>query len=197
MRISLLYDELAAPARCALQALGLVEIEDLSKFSRESVSELHGIGPAAMAAIEKRMRSLKVSFSARKRAAGASGAAVVSEIDGYIGQFPEATQARLREIRAAIRSIAPEATEKIAYGMPTFYLTGNLVHFAGYKHHIGFYPTPSGIEGFKEELDAYKNAKGSVQFPLDRPLPIDLIKRIVKYRLGEMTKKASRAKKKS
>ena len=122
--------------------------------------------------------------------------AEASPIDEYILRFPESTQARLREIRAAIRSIAPEATEKIAYGMPTFYLNGNLVHFAGYKKHIGFYPTPSGIAGFKEELDAYKNAKGSVQFPLDKPLPIDLIKRIVKYRVEETIKRSSKAKKK-
>ena len=118
--------------------------------------------------------------------------AETSLIDEYIKQFPESTQAKLREIRAAIRSVAPEATEKIAYGMPTFYLRGNLVHFAGYKNHIGFYPTPSGIAGFKEELDVYKNAKGSVQFPLDSPLPIDLIKRIVKYRVDEMGNKSAR-----
>lgn len=85
---------------------------------------------------------------------------------------------------------APEAEEKISYQMPTFALYGNLVHFAAHKNHIGFYPTPSGIEAFKEELSAYKGAKGSVQFPLDQPMPYDLISKIVKFRVKENVEKA-------
>jgi uncharacterized protein YdhG (YjbR/CyaY superfamily) len=111
-------------------------------------------------------------------------------IDDYIAQFPPEIQKILAEIRAIVREIAPDATEKISYQMPTFFLNGNLVHFAAFKHHIGFYPTPTGIEAFQEELSAYKGAKGSVQFPLDQPMPFDLIRRIVEYRVAENTKKA-------
>jgi uncharacterized protein YdhG (YjbR/CyaY superfamily) len=196
MKLDSLYERLSSPARRALQALGLAKVEDLSRYSREAISGLHGVGPSAMEAIEAEMASARVGFLEEGGEAGAPARPGNSLIDDYIRQFPPETQSRLNEIRAAIRSAAPEATEKIAYQMPTFFLEGNLVHFAGYKNHIGFYPTPSGIAEFKEELDSYKNAKGSVQFPLDRPLPINLIKRIVKYRLEEKAKKAALAKKK-
>jgi uncharacterized protein YdhG (YjbR/CyaY superfamily) len=106
-------------------------------------------------------------------------------IDEYIQEFPPEIQKILQEIRATIRAAAPQATEAISYQMPTFKLHGNLVHFAGYKNHIGFYPVPSGIEAFKEELSQYKGAKGSVQFPLTKPMPLDLISRIVKFRVNE------------
>ena len=110
-------------------------------------------------------------------------------VDEYIAQFPEDVQQLLAKIRALIKETAPEATERMAYGMPGYYLNGPLVYFAGFKHHIGFYPIPSGVEAFKQELSAYKSAKGSVQFPLDKPLPYDLIGRIVKYRLAENLEK--------
>lgn len=113
-------------------------------------------------------------------------------IDEYIASFPADVQKRLQEIRAAIKSVAPQATEKISYQMPTFFLNGNLVHFAAFKNHIGFYPVPSGIEAFKEELSKYAQGKGSVQFPLDQPLPLALIKRIVKFRVGENLAKAQK-----
>ncbi|SKD00990.1 Uncharacterized conserved protein YdhG, YjbR/CyaY-like superfamily, DUF1801 family [Chitinophaga ginsengisegetis] len=117
----------------------------------------------------------------------------VSDIDQYIAGFPEETQALLQQMRAAIRKIVPEAGEKIGYGIPTFTLNGNLVHFAGYKHHIGFYPGASGIKAFEKELSVYKNSKGAVQFPLDRPLPISLINKIVKFRVKEsLAKNAAR-----
>ncbi len=113
-------------------------------------------------------------------------------IDEYIAQQPADVQPILQEIRAVIRQAAPEATEKISYQMPTFYLNGNLVHFAAYKHHIGFYPTPSGAEQFEQELSAYKRAKGSVQFPLDQPMPYDLIRRMVQFRAAENARKPAR-----
>jgi uncharacterized protein YdhG (YjbR/CyaY superfamily) len=106
-------------------------------------------------------------------------------IDEYILEFPPEIQKILQEIRATIRAAAPQATEAISYQMPTFKLHGNLVHFAAFKSHIGFYPVPSGIEAFKEELSQYKGAKGSVQFPLGKPMPLDLISRIVKFRVTE------------
>jgi uncharacterized protein YdhG (YjbR/CyaY superfamily) len=111
-------------------------------------------------------------------------------IDQYIATFPKDVQAMLEAMRAAIRAAAPEAEEKISYQMPTFFLNGNLVHFAAYKHHIGFYPAPRGILAFKRELARYKGAKGSVQFPIDEPLPLELIGRIVKYRVAENMRKA-------
>ena len=100
-------------------------------------------------------------------------------------------------MRHVIREEAPEATEKISYQMPTFYLQGNLAHFASQKHHIGFYPTPSAIEAFKEELSAYKTSKGAVQFPLDKPIPYDLVRRMVRYRVEEATRAAEQKKAKN
>ena len=112
-------------------------------------------------------------------------------IDAYIAGYPEEVQAILQEIRRTIHETAPEATEAISYGMPTFKLHGNLVHFGAFKSHIGFYPVPSGMEAFQEELAAYKQGKGSVQFPLDKPMPLDLIRRIVEFRVQESKGKAA------
>src|SRR3972149_9078896 len=106
-------------------------------------------------------------------------------IDEYIALFPADVQARLTQMRAPIKAAAPEASEKISYAMPTFFLKGNLVHFGAHANHIGFYPTPTGMDQFKEELSVYKTAKGSAQFPMDQPLPLDLVTRIVKFRLAE------------
>ncbi len=107
-------------------------------------------------------------------------------IDEYIAQFPLETQRGLQEVRELIRAHAPDATETISYAMPTFDLNKrHLVHFAGYEHHIGFYPIPTGVEAFKDELSRYKMGKGSVQFPLDEPMPRDLIGRIVDFRVAE------------
>lgn len=115
--------------------------------------------------------------------------AAPGSIDEYIAQFPEDIQQKLQEIRAVIHAAAPEATEKISYQMPTFFLRGNLVHFAAFKHHIGFYPVPSGIAAFEEELAPYKRSKGAVQFPLDQPIPTELISRIVQFRVAENLQK--------
>ncbi|MDD3172541.1 MAG: DUF1801 domain-containing protein [Herbinix sp.] len=105
-------------------------------------------------------------------------------IDEYIGEFNPEVQEILKNIRKVIHEAAPEATEKISYQMPTFYLYGNLVHFAAFKNHIGFYPAPDGITAFQEELSKYKGGKGSVQFPIGQPIPYELISAIVKYRVG-------------
>ena len=113
-------------------------------------------------------------------------------IDDYIAGFPPDVQVILEEVRLAIRKAAPDAEETINYQIPTFTLKGNLVHFAGFKHHIGFYPSPTGIEKFKNELSAYEGAKGSVKFPLDKPLPFDLISEIVRFRVKENLERAQR-----
>lgn len=111
-------------------------------------------------------------------------------VDEYMNAFPEHIQQILEKMRQTIRKAAPEAFEGISYQMPTFKLNGNLVYFAAFKKHIGFYPTSSGIEAFKDELSAYKKGKGSVQFPLDKPIPYDLVEKIVLFRVKEnLTKK--------
>lgn len=112
-------------------------------------------------------------------------------IDEYIAGFAPDIQSILQQIRATIRAAAPDAQETISYQMPTFTLYGNLVHFAAFKHHIGFYPTPSGTAHFEAALARYKSGKGSVQFPLDEPIPYDLITEIVKFRVEENLAKAA------
>jgi uncharacterized protein YdhG (YjbR/CyaY superfamily) len=111
-------------------------------------------------------------------------------IDEYIANFPKDVREILEKLRITIREAAPVAEEAISYRMPTFRLNGNLVHFAAHKNHIGFYPTPSGIEKFKKELSVYEGAKGSVQFPIDKPLPLDLVDKIVRYRVAENLERA-------
>lgn len=106
-------------------------------------------------------------------------------IDEYIASFPAETQRLLAELRATIRAAAPDAQEKISYQMPTFAQEGNLVHFAAHKQHIGFYPTPSAIEAFQDELAAYESSKGAVRFPIGQPLPLALVRRIVEFRVAE------------
>ena len=115
-----------------------------------------------------------------------------TSVDEYIAAFPSDIQRILEELRATIRAAAPDAAEKIIYQMPTFAQEGNLVHFAAHKGHIGFYPAPSGIEAFRDELAAYEGSKGAVRFQLGQPLPLDLISRIVRFRVAENLRRADR-----
>ena len=117
-------------------------------------------------------------------------------IDEYIAAFPKEIQQKLTQLRKAIRESAPDAEEKISYQMPTFAQNGNLVHFAAFKNHIGFYPAPSGIENFQEQLARYKSSKGAIQFPLDEEIPLELVGEIVKFRLAENLAKAKTKSKK-
>lgn len=117
-------------------------------------------------------------------------------IDEYIAGFPQDVREILEKVRVTIRKAAPDAQETIKYRMPTFTLEGNLVHFAAFKKHIGFYPVPTGIDAFKNELSVYEGGKGSVQFPLDKPIPYNLIRRIVKFRAKENLKRAGSKRKK-
>lgn len=119
-----------------------------------------------------------------------------ADIDTYIAQFPPETKEKLSALRKTIQEAAPGAKEKISYQMPTFALFGNLVHFAAFKKHIGFYPAPEGIEAFRERLSAYPSSKGAVQFPLDQPLPLALIREIVQFRVAQNTRRAEEKKKK-
>jgi uncharacterized protein YdhG (YjbR/CyaY superfamily) len=116
----------------------------------------------------------------------------INSIDAYIAEFPAEVQAVLQQVRAVIRSIVPDAEETIRYAIPTFRYKGrNLVHFAGFKNHIGLYATPSGHKAFEAELSKYKQGKGSVQFPLNQPMPLDLIERIVRFRAEEERSKSA------
>jgi len=117
-------------------------------------------------------------------------------IDEYIADFPPDVQAILEKLRATIRKAAPDAEEAMKYRLPTFVLNGNLVHFGAFKKHIGFYATPTGNEKFRKELSVYEGAKGSVQFPLDKPIPYDLVSRMVKFRVKENLEKAAAKRKK-
>ena len=113
-------------------------------------------------------------------------------IDVYIAGFPADVQIKLLELRNTIKEAAPDAVEKISYQMPTFFQNGNLVHFAAFKKHIGFYPAPSGIEKYQEELVIYKTSKGAIQFPIDQEIPLELVKEIVKFRLKENLSKVKK-----
>lgn len=113
------------------------------------------------------------------------------DIDEYIEGFPQEIREILEKIRMIIRKAAPDAEEAIKYQIPTFTLNGNLVHFAAFKNHIGLYPTPRGIEMFKDELSPYQNAKGSARFPLDQPIPFDLISKIVEFRVKDTLERAA------
>jgi uncharacterized protein YdhG (YjbR/CyaY superfamily) len=121
---------------------------------------------------------------------------IANDIDEYIAGFAPNVREVLKQIRGIIRQAAPDAEETIKYRMPTFVLHGNLVHFAGFQNHIGFYPTPSAIEAFSSQLATYENAKGSVQFPLDRPVPFALIKKMVAFRVKETRDKIAVKKRK-
>lgn len=117
------------------------------------------------------------------------GESDIASVDDYIAAQPERVRDLLTRLRATIRRAAPNATEKLSYRVPTFFLYGNLVHFAAFRNHIGFYPTPSAIEAFARELRPYRHAKGSIQFPLDEPLPLDLVERMVEFRVRDNSRK--------
>ncbi len=120
---------------------------------------------------------------------------IPATVDAYIASFPPEIQTLLEQVRQTIQQAAPEATEAIKYAMPTFVLNGkNLVHFAAFKNHIGFYATPSGHEEFKEALSRYKSGKGSVQFPIEEPMPLELIQQMVAFRRKEYLEKAPKKK---
>lgn len=113
----------------------------------------------------------------------------IQSIDEYISEFPEDIQSLMKRLRATIKKAIPEATEKISWQMPTFYLKGNLIHFAGHKRHIGLYPGIEAMEAFKDELITYKTTKGGIQLPYDKPLPLSLVSKIVKFNVKRNTKK--------
>jgi len=190
MSIDQLLGRLASPARRALEQLKLGRIEDFSRFTEEEIGALHGIGPAALKLIKEEMTAAKVQFKGEGRSSR-QPATPADPIDRYIRSFPENVQRTLNRLREIIRSAAPEATERISYRMPAFYLNGNLVYFAAFKNHVGLYPLPHTLAAFEAELTKYKKGKGSIQFPLDESLPEDLIYRIVKQRVQDNLNKSA------
>lgn len=143
------------------------------------------MAPVTVARIETTLFCPKVSSGSGERNDVRTDQATPKTIDEYIAGFPHEVQEILQRIRETTRAAAPDAEETIKYQLPTFTLKGNLVHFGAFKKHIGFYPTPTGTERFRSELSVYEGAKGSVRFPLDKPIPFALISRIVKYRVKE------------
>jgi uncharacterized protein YdhG (YjbR/CyaY superfamily) len=179
-------DMLPAPARRALENNGITTIQKQAKFSEGEIKNFHGIGktslPKLRDALEKNSLSFKKAVSIKEGKA--------TDIDGYIAAFPKETQQKLQQVRAQIKKSAPLAVETISYGIPAFKLNGyQLVYFAGYKNHIGLYPAPVTSPLFKKVLSAYKTGKGTVQFPLDQPLPLELVAKIVIFRAHENEEK--------
>lgn len=170
-------DDLSAPARRALESTGIVNVDDLARHTYFEISNLHGIGKNAIAVIEEAMRSSGLAFADEGMSA---------EVDAYIDSFQGVTREKLLEIRNIVRAVLPKAREKMAYGMPTYHYRENIVHFAGFKNHIGYFPTPSGVVAFENELRDFQSSKGAIQFPLDSPLPKPLIEKIAAFRLKEV-----------
>jgi uncharacterized protein YdhG (YjbR/CyaY superfamily) len=171
------FDLIAAPAKRALVSIGVKDTKDICGHTRYEIEMLHGIGKNALLQIDRLLASLKLDYRDE---------ADSQEVDSYIEGCEELVKEKLFEIRKLIRSTIPKANEKMAYGMPTYYYHENIVHFAAFKHHIGLYPTPNGVEGFETELRGYTWSKGAIQFLLKDTVPMDLIKRIAGYRMEEV-----------
>lgn len=191
MNIDILLQKLAQPAQRAIRNKGILTLEQLASYPEKEVCEWHGIGQNTLEKMKAVLGENGYTFREGRKRTDA-----MNTIDEYIAQFPPEVQEKLAAVRNTIREAAPEATEKISWQMPTFYLHGNLVHFAAMKKHIGFYPGPSGVAAFAPKLTEYKTSKGAIQFPLNKPLPLDLIREIVTFRVAENKKTAEEKKKK-
>jgi uncharacterized protein YdhG (YjbR/CyaY superfamily) len=190
---------LAQSAQRALANAGIDHLEQLAKVPEAEVQNLHGIGPNALRKLRDALTAHGLSFADSAQAASADNmpkGRKSTDIDNYISQFPADLQTILEEVRKTIRQAAPDATEVISYQMPAFKQHGILVYFAAWKKHIGLYPPISGDEALERELSRYAGPKGNLQFPLDEPVPYDLIERIVKLRVEQDAAKAAARRKK-
>lgn len=169
------FEKLGQPAQRALQSAGIHTLEQLASHTEEEVANLHGIGPKALVTLKDELHAQGRTFLGEK----------LDAVGEYIAQFEPEVQEKLQTLRQAIREAAPQAQEKISWGMATFTLYGNLVHFAANKKHTGFYPGASGVAAFKDKLTEYENSKGGIQFPYDKPIPLDLVTEIVRFRVQE------------
>jgi uncharacterized protein YdhG (YjbR/CyaY superfamily) len=175
-------DGIAQPALRALANAGIDRLEQLANVSDEDVRSWHGIGPNALKQLSAALTSLGLSFVGRE--------VMDDAIDGYISRFPADVRAVLNKVRKTIRKAAPDAKEVISYQMPAFKQHGILVYFAAWKKHIGLYPPISGDRNLEKAVARYAGPKGNLQFPLDEPIPLDLIERIVNLRVKQDTEKA-------
>lgn len=175
-------DGLAQPALRALASAGYVHLEQLASVSADEIRSWHGIGPNAI-------KKLQVALAVRGLQFAMSQTAE-SEIDSYISRFPADIQAVLKSVRMTIRKAAPDAEEVISYQMPAFRQNGILIYFAAWKKHIGLYPPISGDVALEKAVARYCGPKGNLQFPLDEPMPLNLIKRIVKLRVKQNKEQA-------
>ena len=176
-------DGLAQPALRALANAGIDRLEQLADVPEEDVRSWHGIGPNALKKLHAALTSLGLSFAGKQ--------VTDDGIDGYISQFPADVQAVLNKVRKTIRKAPPDAKEVISYQMPAFKQHGILVYFAAWKKHIGLYPPISGDKTLEKAVARYAGPKGNLQFPLDEPMPLDLIERIVNLRVKQDTEKAA------
>lgn len=175
---------LAAPAVRALQNNKADTLKKLSSFTEKEVLTWHGLGKSSIPILKAALKSNNLSF--KKETKKTAKMVLNPEVDIYINTFPPATQKALKQVRSTIQKNATGAIEYIGYKMPAYKLNGKpLVYFAGYAHHIGLYATPTGHKAFAKELAKYKQGKGSVQFPLKEPMPLELIARIVQFRMKE------------
>ena len=177
---------LAQPAMRALARAGLHHLEQLSKVPEDAVRDLHGIGPNALRSLRGALATAGLSFAGAKHDPASKPC---SEVDAYIAQFPAKVRTILQKVRKTIRKAAPEAKEVISYKMPAYRQHGILVYFAGWKEHIGLYPPISSDKALEKLIAPYAGPKGNLQFPLDQPIPYDLIKRIVKLRVTQDAEK--------
>ena len=182
--------KISAPARRALEQEGIDSLKQLSKYTETQLSELHGIGKSAIKILQLELSANKLSFKKQTtKATPAIDKAKPESVAAYIADFPDETQKYLQKIRALIKKLVPDVAEKISYGMPSYHYQGKyVIYFAGYKNHIGIYPIPTG----NKELDAlYKNykitGKATLQLPLGKPLPLDLIEKMVKHKMATLT----------
>ncbi len=172
-----IFQKLGQPAQRALDHAGIHTFEQLASHTEEEIASLHGIGPKALAVLKAELHVQGRTFLGEK----------LDAVGEYIAQFPPEVQEKLQTLRQAIREAAPQAQEKISWGMATFTLYGNLVHFAANKNHTGFYPGANGVAAYADKLSEYETSKGAIQFPYNKPLPLELVKEIVRFRVQENT----------
>ena len=172
-----IFSLLSSPAQRALSSLGINSLNEITKYTRFEIENIHGIGKNALKTIEGLLFSNDLDFKNEENS---------QEVDKYINQFDGIIKDKLFEMRKIVRNVIPKAKEKIAYEMPTYYYSENVVHFAGFKNHIGFFPTPTGVSEFEEEFKKFKRSKGGIQFQIDEELPKELIIKIVEFRYKEI-----------
>lgn len=172
---------LAAPARRALENAGIHTLKQLANYSETGLLQLHGMGKSSLPILRKALKEAGYNFRKSTQSIKSMAPDTNKAVDSYISRFPKKAQLAMNQLRETVRAMVPDAVETIKYGMPAYVLKKNLVFFAGYKNHIGFYPAPVKEPLFEKALSAYKTGRGSIQFPLDKPMPLALVKKIVNY----------------